>query len=220
MWQHYPSSFPGNRWWRLLLSLHDYGIGPSAAREVCRVRCEHFCNQCFGSPGGTYCWWSHSREYDLEMDLHYQVCQSSITNTRPDAGNPSDIFHNSVPIAVPAFIIAALAIPNRFPYHGQVSHQSTATTKGHTSKETLQRIDIPGTILVLLAVLGLTAAFEEADKLFPWRSAYVITLLVVSGILWILLILWERHVTLSNGIREPVLPWRFLTNRQMLGILL
>ncbi|KAG6362567.1 hypothetical protein INS49_007659 [Diaporthe citri] len=130
------------------------------------------------------------------------------------------IFIINVPIAAPAFVISLLAIPNRFPYHGQVSRSAIMTAQGHTAKKTMQRIDIPGTILVLLAVLALTSAFEEADKLFPWRSAYVITLLVASGILWMLLILWERHVTLSDGIREPVLSWRFLINRQMLGILL
>jgi hypothetical protein len=110
-------------------------------------------------------------------------------------------------------------MPNGYPHHGQTSRR-TITAEHHNAKNTYGRIDIPGTILILLAVLGLTAAFEEADKLFPWRSAYVITLLTVSGILWIVLFLWERHVTLSNSIREPVLSWRFLTNRQMVGILL
>lgn len=88
------------------------------------------------------------------------------------------------------------------------------------AKATLSRIDIPGTVLILCATLALTSAFEEADKKFPWRSAYVITLLTVSGVLWIALAAWERYVTLSDKIREPILPWRFLTNRQMMGILL
>ncbi|XXG96499.1 hypothetical protein Hte_002782 [Hypoxylon texense] len=37
---------------------------------------------------------------------------------------------------------------------------------------------------------------------------------------WMLLIIWERHVTLADGIREPVLPWRFFTQRYIGGILL
>lgn len=77
-----------------------------------------------------------------------------------------------------------------------------------------------GTILILFALLALTSGFEEADKKFPWKSGYVISLLTISGFLWIALSLWERHVTLSNGAREPVLPWRFFKNRQMVGILL
>ncbi|KID83966.1 Major facilitator superfamily domain, general substrate transporter [Metarhizium guizhouense ARSEF 977] len=130
------------------------------------------------------------------------------------------IFIINVPIAAPALVISVLAIPSGFPHHGQVRRQTTEKTLRHSAKKTLGRIDIPGTVLVLLAVLGLTAAFEEADKLFPWKSAYVISLLIVSGLLWIVLILWERYVSLSNSTREPVLPWRLLTNRRMMGIFL
>ncbi|QLI71431.1 Multidrug resistance protein 3 [Metarhizium brunneum] len=130
------------------------------------------------------------------------------------------IFIINVPIAVPALVISVLAIPSGFPHHGQVRRQTAEKTLRHSAKKTLGRIDIPGTVLVLLAVLGLTAAFEEADKLFPWKSAYVIALLIVSGLLWIVLIWWERYLSLSNSTREPVLPWRLLTNRRMVGIFL
>ncbi|KAI0010709.1 putative multidrug resistance protein fnx1 [Xylariaceae sp. FL0662B] len=126
------------------------------------------------------------------------------------------IFIINVPIAAPAFVISLFAIPNGFPHHNQANRQRV---KDLVAKSTLDRIDIPGTVLILLATLSLTAAFEEADKLFPWRSAYVITLLIVSVLLWIVVVFWERYVTLSDKVREPVLPWRFLTNRQMMGIL-
>lgn len=88
------------------------------------------------------------------------------------------------------------------------------------SKGTLQRIDAPGAILLLCATLSLTAGFEEADSRFPWRSAYVIALLSVSGVLWILLFIWEQHVTLHSKVREPILPWRFMKNRVMIGLML
>ncbi|TEY56422.1 hypothetical protein BOTCAL_0225g00020 [Botryotinia calthae] len=73
---------------------------------------------------------------------------------------------------------------------------------------------------MLFAVLAFTACFMEADSRFPWKSAYVITLLIASVILSIALLTWERHVTLTDKVREPVLPWRFFTNRVMIGILL
>ncbi|EMR65128.1 putative efflux pump antibiotic resistance protein [Eutypa lata UCREL1] len=81
-------------------------------------------------------------------------------------------------------------------------------------------IDFPGCILLLLATMSFTSAFQEAGSQFSWNSAYVIVLLIVSVVLWLALIVWERHVTLSNNITEPVLPWRFLTSRVMAGILL
>ncbi|KAI0399317.1 putative multidrug resistance protein fnx1 [Xylaria palmicola] len=126
------------------------------------------------------------------------------------------IFIINIPIAVLALVISFLFIPKGFPYQNQPDRLSNTPR----NPSTLSRIDIPGTILILFATLALTAAFEEADKKFPWRSAYVIALLTVSGFLWIALAVWERHVTLSNSTREPILPWRFLLNREMMGILL
>ncbi|KAI0006766.1 putative multidrug resistance protein fnx1 [Xylariaceae sp. FL0662B] len=107
------------------------------------------------------------------------------------------IFIINVPIAVPVFVVAFLVIPRDFPHQSQPNHQPKGI-KYLMAKSTLDRIDIPGTTLILLATLALTAIFEEADKQFPWRSAFVITLLTVSGLLWITLAFWERHVTLSN----------------------
>ncbi|KAJ8132387.1 hypothetical protein O1611_g1236 [Lasiodiplodia mahajangana] len=132
---------------------------------------------------------------------------------------PRAICQPSVPIAIPALIISFLFIPKDFPYQGQPNYKSKSF-KDLIAKSTLDRIDIPGTILILFATLAITAAFEEADKKFPWRSAYVITLLTLSGFLWIGLAIWERYVTLSNTVREPILPWRFLFNREMMGVLL
>ncbi|KAI3324202.1 putative multidrug resistance protein fnx1 [Xylariaceae sp. AK1471] len=129
------------------------------------------------------------------------------------------IFIINIPIALPALLISLYVIPKDFPHQGQPNYK----TKSHRdlmAKSTLRRIDIPGTILILFATLALTAAFEEADKKFPWRSAYVIALLTISGILWILLAIWERYVTIARTIREPILPWRFLLNHEMMGILL
>ncbi|KAI1382510.1 putative multidrug resistance protein fnx1 [Hypoxylon trugodes] len=133
------------------------------------------------------------------------------------------IFIINVPIAAPAFIIASRAIPKEFPYHGRADPQADPPiqkARDLINKATLSRIDIPGAILILLATVALTAGFQEADSRFPWGSAYVITLLAGSGLLWTTLIIWERYVTLSNRVREPILPWTFITNRQMLGILL
>ncbi|KAI0868252.1 putative multidrug resistance protein fnx1 [Hypoxylon argillaceum] len=129
------------------------------------------------------------------------------------------IFIINIPIAVPALVISFLFIPKNYPDQGKLN-RNPKSLKDLFSRSTLRRIDIPGTILILFATLALTAGFEEADKRFPWRSAYVITLLTLSGVLWIGLAVWERHVTHSETVREPILPWRFISNREMMGILL
>ncbi|KAI1102716.1 putative multidrug resistance protein fnx1 [Jackrogersella minutella] len=129
------------------------------------------------------------------------------------------IFIINVPISLPAFLVAFLIIPSDFPYQGQPNIQPKSI-KETFSRATFGRVDMPGTILILFATVTLTAAFEESDQRFPWKSAYVITLLVASGIFWIALLLWERYVEFSDKAREPILPWAFFTNREMVGILL
>jgi Na+/melibiose symporter-like transporter len=108
-------------------------------------------------------------------------------------------------------------MPQNFPYHGQSNDR---TKKNAFGKETFQRVDLVGATLLLLATLSLTAGFEEAGSQFYWGSAYVIALLIVSGVLWICLLLWERRLTLQDTTVEPVFPWRFVKNRQMLSLML
>jgi hypothetical protein len=124
------------------------------------------------------------------------------------------MFDHSVPIGVAALTLFILAIPHSFPLY-----QNTEARR-YISKPVFRRVDLPGTLLVVLATLTFTAALIEADSQFPWRSAYVISLLTSSGFLWLGLLVWERHVTLIDGDREPILPWRFITHRPMLAILL
>jgi Na+/melibiose symporter-like transporter len=125
----------------------------------------------------------------------------------------------SIPCAAPALLLTLLAIPKGFPHHTSPTYIAR-NFKTLLNKETRNRLDFLGGSLLLLATLTLTAGFEEADSAFPWRSTYVITLLVASGFLWIALALWERHVTSADNLREPVLPWDFWTNRVILGLLL
>ncbi|KAK3329249.1 MFS multidrug transporter-like protein [Apodospora peruviana] len=127
------------------------------------------------------------------------------------------IFGFNVPIGLLCLALALFAIPNGFPFHGRLDH---APFRASTPKVAFSRLDLPGFALLMLATLCFTACFQEADSRFAWDSAYVITLLTASVILWLGLLFWERYVTHQNGMREPVLPWRFFTNRGMVGILL
>lgn len=128
-------------------------------------------------------------------------------------------FYASVPVATICLGLVLMGMPRNFPLHNQASDPQRQSGEAKT-KSTLARLDIPGAVLLLFAVLSLTSGFEEAGSLFPWRSAYVISLLVVSGVFWALLLAWEYYVTSRDSVREPVLPWRFVTQRLIGGILL
>ncbi|KAF2009361.1 MFS multidrug transporter-like protein [Aaosphaeria arxii CBS 175.79] len=129
------------------------------------------------------------------------------------------IFLINVPAAAPALALAIFALPSNFPFHGNAS-RPRKTARELLSKETMRRVDFLGAFLLLLASLSLTAAFEEAGSRYPWKSAYVITLLAVSGVLWTLLLIWEWYITIKGVYVQPVLPWRFMVNRAMLSLLL
>lgn len=144
---------------------------------------------------------------------------SSLSSVYPHCPEPTSALlslYHSAPIGVFVFIVAMISIPNGFPNRGREAQK----TKEISFKMIGAKIDLPGSILLIMASLCFTACFQEADTRFSWNSAYVITLLVLSVALWMCLMLWERHITLANSITEPVLPWRLFTNRAVAGLFL
>ncbi|KAK7920463.1 MFS multidrug transporter-like protein [Apiospora marii] len=130
------------------------------------------------------------------------------------------IFLFNVPVGVVGFVLAMIGIPTGFPHHHNKALATQPAKVSPRRKSALTRLDIPGCVLLLLATMSIVSAFQEAGLRFPWGSAYFIALLVGSVGLWLVLVTWERRVTLTDATREPVLPWRFLTSRSMVGTLL
>ena len=126
---------------------------------------------------------------------------------------------SSVPAGVVAAIMIVICMPNGFPHHGD-PRTPRSDTVGAFSKTTFDRVDFLGAFMLLIATLFLVAALEEAGNRYPWRSAFVIVLLTISGFAWIAFLWWERRVTLHSGAQEPVFPWRFIQSRIWLGMLL
>lgn len=108
-------------------------------------------------------------------------------------------------------------MPRGFPH--QQNRESSLQDSLSTAQK-LAKIDVLGFALLVLAAVSFTACFQQAGTTFPWNSAYVITLLVASVVLWVVVLVWERHVTLNNMKYQPVLPWRFLTDRVRASVLM
>ncbi|RAH86595.1 MFS general substrate transporter, partial [Aspergillus japonicus CBS 114.51] len=124
-----------------------------------------------------------------------------------------------VPPGVIAAVLLILFLPNNFPHHNKPRVSAGLDLTGSLRKSFL-RVDILGATLLLAATLLLVTALDEANEQYVWRSAFTITLLVVSGTLWVIFVAWERRVTRSTGSREPVFPWRFFQNRVWIAMLL
>jgi hypothetical protein len=126
-----------------------------------------------------------------------------------------------VPIASAALVLVLFSIPNGFPHQEKAQGVEARSGFGHAFRQfSIQRLDWPGTALLLLSTLSLVAALEEAGLRFPWRSPLVIVLLTFSGFAWIAFFVWERRVTLREESREPIFPWRFARSRVWIGMLL
>ncbi|RDA88664.1 hypothetical protein CP532_4033 [Ophiocordyceps camponoti-leonardi (nom. inval.)] len=123
----------------------------------------------------------------------------------------------SIPMSIIAGVLAQVGIPSGFPHHGSTSSKALDSS---SKVKKLARLDVLGFVLLILAALSFTSGFQEADSRFAWNSAYVITLLVVSLVLWVILLIWERHLTLFSHVREPVMPWRFFNDRVRAGVML
>ncbi|KAF7914938.1 hypothetical protein BELL_0327g00030 [Botrytis elliptica] len=128
------------------------------------------------------------------------------------------IFLLNVPLGFLALAAFFFCLPASFPYQGQDSRYQRINL--FSSKESFGKIDFVGATLLIIATTLLVAALQEAGGEFAWNSAFVITLLIISGVTWILFILWERRVTLSMTLTEPVFPWRLMKSRVWVGMTL
>ena len=150
------------------------------------------------------------------MDISFKVRTYKFIR-RYDADTHDHCY--SVPAGAVAVLALVLTLPSNFPHHGQVLAEKPKMWHIF-SWNTLQKVDFLGSFLLLLATIFVVAALEEAGTTFPWKSAFVITLLAISGVLWIIFLAWERIVTRAAGLREPVFPWRFIQSRVWIGMML
>ncbi|KAH8687908.1 drug resistance transporter EmrB/QacA subfamily [Tricladium varicosporioides] len=118
------------------------------------------------------------------------------------------IFYLNGPAGVVALILTWIALPSNFPHPpGYVED------KPLTNLQKFQRLDIVGCFLLLAASLLFVTAIEEGGTEYLWSSSVVITLLVISLLLWPIVLFWSWYQERRTTVQEPVLPWRVLTNR-------
>ena len=125
---------------------------------------------------------------------------------------------SSVPAGVAVFVLILISLPGNIPYR-ETSSDTRQRMRSYWS-DTSRRVDFPGTGLLLGAGLLLITALQLAGSQYSWSSAAVIVLLVLAVVLAIAFFAWEYTLSLGSGVREPVFPWRFLSNRVWMLMLL
>ena len=109
-----------------------------------------------------------------------------------------------------------ISMPASFPYKSNTIHNNRKISK----IERIQKIDFIGASLLLAASVLLVSALEEGGTEYSWTSAVVLSLLLISLALWFLFFWWQKYQINRQGMQEPILPWRLLQDRFVMGLLL
>jgi hypothetical protein len=127
----------------------------------------------------------------------------------------------SVPAGAFAWVLLFVAMPANFPNAPSAQAETSAYNgAGQKIKAVFRRVDMVGALILLVACSFAIAALQEGNYEYPWSSGLVISFLVISGLFWILFLLWEWFIHKRNLDIYAMFPWRLTHNRVFLGSVL
>ncbi|KAK3905124.1 drug resistance transporter EmrB/QacA subfamily [Staphylotrichum tortipilum] len=113
------------------------------------------------------------------------------------------VFLLNGPPGVLAFLIIATFLPSSKAHDGLTL---PARLRAKFSPRNTSRVDFPGAVSLLGASVLLVFALESGGTRYAWASAAVIAPLCLSGVLWVVFVVWEMRLERVGGVREPVFP--------------
>lgn len=90
-------------------------------------------------------------------------------------------------------------------------------------KVKMKRLDYFGAVLVLAGtVLPVFIINQAAIRDYAWNSATTISVLIIGGLCWVVVVLWQWHIDRSPRFRllRPQLPFRIMSSRVMMAAIL
>src|SRR6202000_2583486 len=84
----------------------------------------------------------------------------------------------------------------------------------------LKKADAFGALLLLASSLFLITALEEGGVGFAWSSGIIIAFFIISGLLWMIFLLWEWYSSRPSSTVDPMFPWKLFKNRLWMGVLM
>jgi hypothetical protein len=118
-------------------------------------------------------------------------------------------------------VLLSVTIPRKFPYHGMDEGELMLRRPAdNLSRKAIKRVDFVGATLLLSATIFIVTVLEETGFDYKWKSPFAIVLLIASIFSWVLFIVWSWKVTTTDGVVEPVFPWRFMQSRVAIGLIL
>ncbi|KAB8271195.1 major facilitator superfamily domain-containing protein [Aspergillus minisclerotigenes] len=128
------------------------------------------------------------------------------------------VFLCNVPAGAFSWVLLLIVLPANFP---NAPSAQTASSKykgaGMKIKTFYRRADTLGALALLTASSFAIAALQEGNFEYAWSSGLVISFLVISGIFWIVFVLWEWFISKKDLDIYAMFPWRLAGNRIFLG---
>lgn len=116
-----------------------------------------------------------------------------------------------------AFVLVAIFLP---PSEASAQLPLRQVLRSKVQRSNWVRVDIVGMVFLLAASVLLVFALEEGGTRYPWKSAVVISTLVLAIVLSIAFGFWEVFLEKSNWRQEPVFPPSICKDRLSAAMLL
>ena len=95
----------------------------------------------------------------------------------------------------------ASSIPFGFPYG-----KSTNFFRSMISERAWKRIDFLGAFMSLAASVLIIFALQQGGVIYAWNSSAIVSVFILSGILWLAFVVWETMLSNRNSVCEPIFP--------------
>ncbi|EEU41468.1 uncharacterized protein NECHADRAFT_53897 [Fusarium vanettenii 77-13-4] len=123
------------------------------------------------------------------------------------------VFLLNIPGGAVAFVLVAIFLP---PSEASAQLPLLQVLRSKVQRSNWVRVDIVGMVFLLAASVLLVFALEEGGTRYPWKSAVVISTLVLAIVLSIAFGFWEVFLEKSNWRQEPVFPPSICKDRLLL----
>ncbi|KAJ4181510.1 hypothetical protein NW755_011047 [Fusarium falciforme] len=127
------------------------------------------------------------------------------------------VFLLNIPGGAVAFVLVAIFLP---PSEASAQLPLVQVLRSKVQRSNWVRVDIVGMVFLLAASVLLVFALEEGGTRYPWKSAVVISTLVLAIVLSIAFGFWEVFLEKSNWRQEPVFPPSICKDRLSAAMLL
>lgn len=109
-------------------------------------------------------------------------------------------------------------LPANFPNHGP--DDTPIPLRERFSRESAKRLDFIGAFLLLASSIMMVFAFEEAGVHYPWDGPIILSMLVLSVLLFAAFLAYEHFIGRPTHPQEPVFPLRLLKSRMFVGLIM